>query len=271
MGLKGAFLTITNKCNLSCNYCYQNSSPEIDTSKYLTRQEWMKIINVLDDLGVKKITFTGGEPFISPDFRDILKHCSKRKFSIRIDTNSSLMKEDDFVFAKNNDITLAFNLNSHNKKIHDHYKMEGSWDKVVNAILKAKKYNIPIEINSILTKRNIITIDNFVDFCRRLGVVRLRLVPILLSGRAKTMNNEMPSTKSIVRLRKKISSYKGIEVTLGCRTCEAGKYFITLQPNGTITPCTFMTKNIGKIDLSSPKRSILDALKKYSSVKNVPC
>lgn len=59
-------------CNLRCRHCFISCSPENES---LPMMETGLVLNYLDqarELGVKEIYFTGGEPFLHPDFLEIL-------------------------------------------------------------------------------------------------------------------------------------------------------------------------------------------------------
>ena len=68
--LRTLWLNTGTLCNLACANCYIESSPRNDRLAYLTRAE---VKSYLDEiaalaLGTEEIGFTGGEPFMNPDF-----------------------------------------------------------------------------------------------------------------------------------------------------------------------------------------------------------
>lgn len=242
--LKGVFLTLTNKCNLKCKYCYQDSSPSVDTSKELKKQDWIKIIDKLKSMNVKKVSIVGGEPFIFPKFWELLEYLYKKEFKVKIFTNAHFLNKSGIDILKKYKFSLSFNLNSSIPEIQDFYQEKGSWMKTINAI-KLCKEKVSFEIASPLTKRNYPDIKNFVKLCESLGAKRLRLVPLIPKN--KDLDLEKVSKKEIQELDKKLKNIKGIEVTVGCRICEGGIYYITIQPDGNITPCTVNKQIIGKV------------------------
>ena len=61
-------IAVTSSCNLRCSYCMREEHEErTDTEHVLKMQEINTIIDVLADLGVTKIRFTGGEPLLRND------------------------------------------------------------------------------------------------------------------------------------------------------------------------------------------------------------
>lgn len=92
MTLKGVFLTLTNKCNLYCKYCYQNSSPKVDTSDELKLKDWEGLLIKLKYFKIRKINIVGGEPLLYDKLWKFLKEIDK-KIKIRIFTNGLLLDE----------------------------------------------------------------------------------------------------------------------------------------------------------------------------------
>jgi uncharacterized Fe-S cluster-containing radical SAM superfamily protein len=77
-------------CNISCRNCYIESSPRNDRLVYLTRAE---VASYLDEIerqgwGTEQIGFTGGEPFMNPDFFSMLEDTLGRGFAVLVLTNA---------------------------------------------------------------------------------------------------------------------------------------------------------------------------------------
>lgn len=77
-------------CNIACVNCYIESSPRNDRLVYLTRAE---VKAFLDEAGLlqdrpAEIGFTGGEPFLNPDFMGMLEDSLAAGFRVLILTNA---------------------------------------------------------------------------------------------------------------------------------------------------------------------------------------
>ena len=73
-----ARMAVTSRCNLRCSYCMREEHEEKnDTLSTLQQQEIITIIEVLADLGVTKIRFTGGEPLLRKDIVSIVRQAKK--------------------------------------------------------------------------------------------------------------------------------------------------------------------------------------------------
>lgn len=73
-------LSLTNKCNLRCQYCTPEEGEEpalpAASGDLLTSAEISRLLSVFVSLGVRKVRLTGGEPTIRGDFGKILDDLS---------------------------------------------------------------------------------------------------------------------------------------------------------------------------------------------------
>lgn len=84
-------LSVTDRCNLRCAYCH-SSEEFIDYGKVLRYKEMEKVINTFVQLGVEKLRFTGGEPFVRQGFIAFLQKIRvlHPDLAIRVTTNGVL-------------------------------------------------------------------------------------------------------------------------------------------------------------------------------------
>lgn len=77
-------------CNITCANCYIESSPKNDRLVYLSAAEVTALLDELlrDGYGTGEIGFTGGEPFMNPEFLDILAATLERGFDVLVLTNA---------------------------------------------------------------------------------------------------------------------------------------------------------------------------------------
>jgi hypothetical protein len=77
-------------CNLTCDNCYIESSPKNDRLVYLSAAEVATYLDEIADLrlGTTLIGFTGGEPFMNPEFPAMLDLVLGRGFRALVLTNA---------------------------------------------------------------------------------------------------------------------------------------------------------------------------------------
>lgn len=87
--LKTLWFNTGSQCNLSCENCYIESNPQNDRLAYLTV---LDVDSYLKEIQTQKfpttlIGFTGGEPFLNPDFLNILRLTLENGFNVLVLTN----------------------------------------------------------------------------------------------------------------------------------------------------------------------------------------
>ncbi|MHA1113546.1 MAG: radical SAM protein [Alphaproteobacteria bacterium] len=77
-------------CNLTCRNCYIESSPTNDRLVYISAAEVAAYLDEIarDRLGTEEIGFTGGEPFMNPEFMTMLEDSLARGFRAMVLTNA---------------------------------------------------------------------------------------------------------------------------------------------------------------------------------------
>ena len=76
-------------CNLRCGYCDTKYANSEDKGKEKTVNE---IINLIEKIGIKKVTITGGEPLIQnrKEMQDLIEKLQDKEYKITIETNGSI-------------------------------------------------------------------------------------------------------------------------------------------------------------------------------------
>lgn len=77
-------------CNIACAGCYIESSPTNDRLEYITAAEVRGYLGEIASLGwpVREIGFTGGEPFMNPEFPAMLRDALTAGYRVLVLTNA---------------------------------------------------------------------------------------------------------------------------------------------------------------------------------------
>jgi len=81
-----AHFFVTERCNLKCKYCevYKNPSAELD------EDEAKRVIDILADMKIAVLSFTGGEPLLRKDIYALIEHAKKRDLYVKISSNGTM-------------------------------------------------------------------------------------------------------------------------------------------------------------------------------------
>ena len=89
-GLHTLWFNTGTLCNITCEGCYIESSPRNDRLVYLTRTDVRVLLDEAKDNHpeLEEIGFTGGEPFMNPDFIEILSDALGAGHRVLVLTNA---------------------------------------------------------------------------------------------------------------------------------------------------------------------------------------
>ena len=154
-GFKTLWFNTGTLCNIACSNCYIESSPKNDRLVYLSLADVVEFLDELEKLSGKtcEIGFTGGEPFLNPDFLKMLEECQRRDLSIMVLTNAmkplqnkidGLLKLKKVFGTKK--IVFRVSIDHYNKDLHEVERGVGTWDPMIKGLrwLRDNKYTINV-------------------------------------------------------------------------------------------------------------------------------
>ena len=164
-------MELTERCNNNCIHCYinqeENNKELID--KELTTEELKDIITKAANIGVMSIRFTGGEPLLRKDFKEIYLFTKRLGIKVILFTNATLIdKELVELFKKyppreKIEITLYGLSKEKYEKIS---RKPGTYEKAMNGINLLLNADIPFIIKSVYITGKQEEIKEFEEFSK---------------------------------------------------------------------------------------------------------
>lgn len=253
-------LEITFACNMRCLHCGSTADGKNRTDA-LTHKEWLKVIDDLSALGAHYVTLSGGEPFMYPEWRELIKHVNDGKKKISIITNASLIKEDDVVFMKENGVhNVAISLDG-TQKTHDYIRQSpGSFEKVMRAIDLCQKHDLFVNTVTSINQLNFNEREEIIKTVLGKGLKSCQIQIVNSFGRAGKQEDFIISTRQYAELIDDIYAWQNKyekqmkifpadsigychgnaekiltdEEWLGC---SAGCYILGIEANGNVKGC----------------------------------
>jgi len=129
-------------CNIACANCYIESSPTNDRLEYLTLLDVKAKLDEIRALGLptREIGFTGGEPFMNPDFVAILTLALDRGFDVLVLTNAMRPMQRQraairgLIGAYGGQLTLRVSLDSYAPALHEVERGPNSWAPAIRGL-----------------------------------------------------------------------------------------------------------------------------------------
>jgi len=215
------WLELTNKCNLSCQHCYADSSPKIPLYSKMKYEDWCSAIKQAYEMNCTAIQFIGGEPTIYPKLNELIEYSNSIGVNfIEVYTNGISIKNEQFETFKKYNVSLAFSFYSHISENHDKVtNLKGSQLRTLVSIERARELGLNIRVGIIETEHNKNEIQETYTYVKNLGIKNVGIDWNRGIGRGD--GDE-----------KKEDPYSQL-----CGNCSKGKLAIT--PDGDIYPCVF--------------------------------
>lgn len=177
-----AHWSITGKCNYRCRHCYM-SAPE---AKYgeLSHEQCLSIVEQLAEAGIYRVSLTGGEPLVRPDFLEIVDALLEKKITIfQIYSNGALVNERLLHELERRGVRPDFSISFDGVGWHDWLRgVDGAEQKALDAFKLLQKRGFPSSVEMCLHKRNIRTLEKTILVLAEHGVRSVKTSPATDSG-----------------------------------------------------------------------------------------
>ncbi|WP_202318758.1 peptide-modifying radical SAM enzyme CbpB [Archaeoglobus neptunius] len=152
------YINPTEKCNRNCPYCYIPGEIRARgrSFDYETLED---ILNRLEN--VEWVIFHGAEPLIVKDI--IFKAIEEFNFKFGIQTNATLLSEEDAEFLMKNNVSVGISFDSHIREVDETTRGEGHYRAVLNALEYFNGYR-NLNIIATVNVYNYRHLDGLVDF-----------------------------------------------------------------------------------------------------------
>ena len=158
-------LSLTDKCNFRCFYCMPEGTIDFSPFKNLMQaDEIFNIVSELVELGVTKVRFTGGEPLVRKDAKQIISQLSTLPIELAITTNGFLLDKyiDFFKEVGLNSVNISLDTLQEGK-FHEITKRDYFYT-IIENIKKATAAGLNVKINTVVMRG--INDDEIGDFVR---------------------------------------------------------------------------------------------------------
>jgi len=150
---------VTRRCNYRCGGCnvwVDQSSRELSTG------EIKQGLDVLRDLGVLEIVFSGGNPLLRDDIGEILDYASQYFITTVYDNGSMAAEKID---ALRNVDFVAISLDTLDEEKNDYLKgVPGAWKKAMGSIDALKREGIHVGVSPTISQFNLHEIVGFTRY-----------------------------------------------------------------------------------------------------------
>jgi MoaA/NifB/PqqE/SkfB family radical SAM enzyme len=221
-------LEISNRCNLSCPYCYAGAKE----GKELSTEQWKYILDDLVSYGVFQVTFGGGEPTLRDDLQELALHARRGGLNLCMTTNGKILPQIG------PDVLCLFN------QVNVSY--HGDDLLLWKALNHLEQCNVPRGVN-------FVALPQFMPELPFIALLSEMFDAELLMLTAKGVPDVVPAARVMAEARKLHD--QGFKVAVDGLTCSGElsdfcmqkRRFCDVDSQGNVLPCSFVRKPLGNL------------------------
>jgi len=242
---------VTYGCNLSCIHCLSDSGAKRNNE--LATEACLEVIDSMAAMKVFQFNIGGGEPFMRPDFLDLMDYAHQKGIVTCISTNGTLIDKDVARRLDNKLVYIQVSLDGATPASNDIIRGRGSFDKALQALEFLRQRDIEVSINTVLTRHSINELDRLVELAASFGA-KLRISRFRPSGRGKHSWARLNlDREQLLTFSQWLGEHLAVSTgdsffsvsteerrSLGLNMCGACKLTCCLSPTGQVYPCAFL-------------------------------
>lgn len=295
MPLSGTF-ELTPVCNMDCKMCYIRLSRHAQEAiaPLADAAAWLKLAQAAKDAGMLYLLLTGGEPFLHPQFRQIMEGLHQMGLLISVNSNGTMISEDTVAWLKNCP-PVRINISLYGASDETYAALCGNpkgFTQTRNAIRLLKKAGISVKLNCSLTPHNAKDLPAMAAFAKEHGLVlqvATYMFPPVRKNEALTGKNDRFSPEDAAYYmacadyftlgKERFLAQEGSLPELsesddtcsgdGIR-CRAGKCSFWITWQGVMTPCGMFPEGTGPNVFAMPFSNAWQAVKEQTCRIQLP-
>ncbi len=265
--LRLLFWEATGRCNLACKHCRRQET----RADELTTDEMRAVLDSVASMGRTVIVFSGGEPLMRDDWRELAAYAKSLALPTALATNGTLI---DAGLAK--EIAAAgfhrvsISLDGADATTHDTFRgVEGCFDAALAGIAHLRAAGQAIQINASIARHNFAYLDELYQQARQVGAEALHLFLLVPVGCGLEITESHQLTameyegvlNAVVRYQKagdmelratcaphyaRVATWEN-HPPQSSRGCLAGRSVLFLSHAGEVYPCGYLPISCGNV------------------------
>ncbi|CCH48706.1 GTP 3',8-cyclase MoaA [Pseudodesulfovibrio piezophilus] len=185
-GRKASYMrvSVTDRCNLRCTYCAGEGREFIPHPDILRYEEILELMELAVGLGVEKVRFTGGEPFVRKGFGDFMIRAAARfpQLDLCVTSNATLIGEYVTPLAKAGIKRINISLDTLDPAMFEKITGRDLFQDVRANIDRCIEAGMTVKVNAVAMRGvNDGELPAFVDFARE-NVLDMRFIEFMPVG-----------------------------------------------------------------------------------------
>ncbi len=214
----------TQACDLACVHCRACAQPLRKRDELSTEEAKRLIIDEIAAMSVPVFVLSGGDPLKRPDIYELVEYASGRGVHTSMTPSATpLLTAKAIAKLKERGLArLAVSLDGSTAAIHDAFRrVPGSYQWTLNAVRWARDVQLPVQINTTITRRNLGDFDSMLALLENMDIVLWSVFFLVPTGRGSTA--DLPSAVEFEMVFEKLYA-AAQRVKFDIKTTEAQHY-----------------------------------------------
>lgn len=180
----------TQACDLACVHCRACAQP-VRSALELTTEEAKRLIDQVAELKAPVFVLTGGDPLKRSDIFELVEYATACSVRISLTPSATpLLTREAIVKLKHSGLArLAISLDGPTAEIHDAFRrVPGSFDWTLRAVRWAREADLPVQINTTITRHNLQHLDAMISLLEGLDIVLWSVFFLVPTGRGSAID-----------------------------------------------------------------------------------
>jgi radical SAM protein with 4Fe4S-binding SPASM domain len=249
-------VALTYACNNACAHCY--NPKDRAAMPALARDDGVRVLDKLVEIGVPHLILTGGEPTLHPDLPELVRYADGLGQIVGMNTNGRRLADASLMaaLAEAGLNHVQITLGACAAAVHDAMVgVTGAFDETVRGIENALASGVHTITNTTLTRRNCEQALDLVGFLHARGVRTFAMNGIIHAGGGLNDPAAIPTEALgplLMGVRDRAAAlgmrflwytvtdycrFSPLELGLAPKRCNAAEYSMCVEPNGDVLPC----------------------------------
>ena len=195
---------VTRACQLKCVHCRADAQVSPDPRE-LTHEEGLKLIDEIYEMNNPMLVFTGGDCLLREDLFDLAKYAKSKGMRVSMTPSATPnVTKEKMRMAKEVGLSRwGFSLDAPKAEIHDKFRgTPGSFDLTIEKIKYLNELEMPLQINTVISRYNYDYLEEMAELVAELKVVMWYIFLLVPTGRG-----QIEQCISPVNMRKCLNGY----------------------------------------------------------------
>ena len=180
------YYEVTQACDLVCKHCRASAQETAAPDELPTETALALLEDVARFPRKPTICFTGGDPLKRADLFDLIRHATELRIGSALTPSATpLATFDAFKKAKEAGVSaIGISIDGPNPEVHDAFRgFDGSFNKALDMLQYARDLELPVQVNTSITRRNAALVDEIADMLEDKGIMMWSVFFLVPVGR----------------------------------------------------------------------------------------